>query len=79
MSHKVYKAIITAIKSGELIEPFSNKDFMAKCTGFGKGTYNAFLYKHSKGNRGGNSELFKKVARGQFQCIRPFKYGLGDD
>lgn len=76
MRHRVYKAIIKAIRTGNLSEPFTRKDFMTACPGFGKGTYNAFLDKHVKGNRRGDSELFERVAPGLFRCLRPFKYGL---
>jgi len=76
MAHKVYKSIIKAIKSGKLTEPFSRKDFEISCPVFGKGTYNAFLYKHDRGNPSGNTELFEKVSPGKFRCLRPFKYGL---
>lgn len=76
MRHKVYEAIVRAIKVGKLTEPFTKQDFELRCPGFGNGTYNAFLYKHAKGNNGGNSELFKRVASGKFRCLRPFKYGL---
>lgn len=76
MKHRVYTAIIKAIKDRRMTEPFSTKDFELCCPGFEKGTYNAFLYKHTKNNPGGNSELFVKIAPGRFQCLRPFKYGL---
>jgi hypothetical protein len=76
MTHKVYKAIIKAIKAGELTEPFTKQDFQMCCPGLGDGTYNAFLPKHAKGNPGGNSELFERVRPGQFRCLRPFKYGF---
>ena len=76
MRHKVYEAIVTAIRSGKMAEPFAKHDFKMSCPGFGNGTYNAFLYKHVKGNNKGNSELFEKVAPGQFRCLQPFKYGL---
>ena len=76
MWHKIYETIVQAIRSGKLAEPFSKKEFRACCPGFGTGTYNAFLDKHSQGNPGGNSELFERVAPGQFRCLRPFKYGL---
>ena len=69
MAHKVYKAIINAIKTGKLKEPFSKQDFQDACPGFGNGTYNAFLDKHAKGNPGGNSELFERVGEGQFICL----------
>jgi len=61
------------------MEPFrshSLKTISEACPGFGEGTYNAFLDKHSKGNPGRNSELFERVAPGRFVCLRPFKYGL---
>ena len=76
MSHKVYKAIVEAIRSASLKEPFAQGDFREQCPGFGQGTYNAFLYKHRVGNPGGKSELFELVNSGSFKCVRPFKYGL---
>jgi len=76
VAHKVYNAIVKAVKSGVLTEPFSRDDFKAACAGFGAGTYNAFLDKHSRGNPGGNSELFERVSPGKFRCLRPFRYGL---
>lgn len=76
MKHKVYKAIINAIKAGALTEPFTKQDFQMCRPGLGHGTYNAFLPKHTKGNPGGNSELFERVRPGHFRCLRPFKYGF---
>ena len=76
MCHEVYTAIVKALKDGKLKEPFSNNDFRICCPGFGDGTYNAFLYKHRKGNPSGVSELFERVRPGQFRVLRPFKYGL---
>jgi hypothetical protein len=76
MHHQVYAAIICAVRAGVLKEPFSKDDFQRMCPGFGRGTYNAFLDKHAADNPGGNSELFKRVAPGQFKCLRPFRYEL---
>ncbi len=76
MAHRVYKAIVNAVKVGSLAEPFSKYDFETTCPGFGAGTYNAFLDKHSEGNPGGNSELFERVSPGKFRCLRSFRYGL---
>lgn len=76
MAHKIYSAIVSAVKSGTLLEPFSKDDFRRTCPGLGHGTYNAFLGKHSKGNPGGNSELFARESPGSFKCLRPFRYGL---
>src|SRR5262249_17851371 len=76
MAHRVYEAIVTAVRTGRLIEPFSKDRFRSNCLGFGKGTYNAFLDKHSVGNPGNNSELFERVAPGKFRCVRPFKYDV---
>jgi predicted aspartyl protease len=47
---RVITTIDGALASGRLKEPFSNEDFRAACPGFGEGTYNAFLWKHRKGN-----------------------------
>ena len=76
MKHKVYSAIINALKRGDLVEPFSTQDFQRACPNLGAGTYTAFLYKHRKGNKQKNSELFEKVGINSFIVIRPYKYGL---
>jgi hypothetical protein len=57
MRHKVYSAIVEAVRAGKLAEPFSNNDFRAACPGLGNGTYAAFLDKHSEENPGHNSAL----------------------
>ena len=69
MAHEVYRAIVGAVRRGLLREPFSKQDFRTACPGFGNGTYNAFLDKHRCGNPGGNSELFERVAPGQFEVL----------
>ena len=74
--HRVYRAIVSAVRSGQLVEPFSNGDFRRVCPGFGEGTYRAFLHKHRLGNPGGNSELFKLVCPGKFRLLRPLRYGV---
>lgn len=76
MTHEVYKSIVEAVKKGRLREPFSAEDFRRACPRWGEGTYQAFLHKHRKGNPGGESELFEKIAPGQFKLLRPFKYGF---
>lgn len=78
MKHKVYEKIVAAIRNGMLKEPFSTNDFRDACEelGLGEGTYKTFLYKHKKGNKDKNSELFEQVGVNQFKAIRPFKYGL---
>jgi hypothetical protein len=74
--HRVYSAIVSAVRSGRLIEPFDQANFRSACPGFGEGTYQAFLYKHRLGNSGGNTELFERVSPGQFKLLRPIRYGL---
>jgi hypothetical protein len=74
--HKVYGSIVKAVKDERLKEPFTNDDFRIACPGLGEGTYNAFLHKHRINNPSRNSELFEKVAPGQFKLLRPIKYGL---
>jgi hypothetical protein len=76
MPHVVYTSIVKAVKEGNLREPFSLEGFRVACPNFGPGTYRAFLHKHCLGNPGGNSELFERVGRGLFRCLRPFRYGL---
>jgi hypothetical protein len=72
--HKVYIAIVKALEEGRLKEPFSNNDFRNACTEFKKGTYNAFLWKHRKGNPLDESELFELLGPNTFRLIRPIKY-----
>jgi hypothetical protein len=76
VAHEVYRAIVGAIRTEVLREPFSKENFRAACPGFGDGTYNAFLDEHRRGNQGGNPELFERVSPGQFKCLRPFRYGI---
>lgn len=75
-SHRIYRCIVEAARSGKLKEPFTKDDFRRACPNFGEGTYNAFLDKHSVGNPGRNSELFERVAPGKFRLVRPIKYGI---
>ena len=76
IKHRVYSAIVNAIREGRLQEPFSTDDFRSVCNGFGDGTYKAFLYKHRRYNLNGNTELFEKIGRNKFKIIRPLKYDL---
>ena len=75
MQHRVYRALVTVVMTGALKEPFSAKDAEKACRGFGRGTYQAFLEKHSMENPGGNTELFERTSPGMFELVRPFKYG----
>ncbi len=73
---RVVTAIDMALNSGMLVEPFSSQDFRGTCSGFGKGTYNAFLWKHRKGNRK-TTELFELIAPNQFRRIHNQSGHLG--
>lgn len=75
-NHKVYSALVQAVKFGQLKEPFGQDEFRHACPGLGEGTYQAFLHKHRKGNLGGASELFELVSAGKFRLLRPFRYDL---
>ena len=76
MSHRVYGAIVKAVRSGRLREPFSQDDFRIACRGFGEGIYKAFLSKHARENPGGASELFEREAPGRCRCVRQLRYDL---
>jgi predicted aspartyl protease len=65
---RVATSIDAALISGKLVEPFSNEDFRCACPSFGKGTYQAFLWKHRRGN-GHATELFELVGPNQFKRI----------
>ncbi len=75
MAHRVYSAIVQAMKERRLSEPLTKNDFESTGAGFKPGTYNAFLHKHRKGNPGGVSDFFELVAPGEFRCLRPYLYG----
>jgi hypothetical protein len=75
-NHKVYSAIVQAVRKGNLKEPFTQDDFQRTCPGLGGGTYQAFLYKHRQDNPGGQSELFEMVGTGKFRLLRPIRYEL---
>ena len=64
-----YRAILGAVLSDRLPEPFAADDFSRACPGFSAGTYSAFLPKHARGNPGGFSELFIRVTRGHYRLI----------
>lgn len=78
MAHRVYSAIVSAVRNRTLPEPFSRAEFRHACPGLGAGTYQAFLDKHRVENSGDATELFRRVSPGKFVCVRPFKYGLCD-
>jgi hypothetical protein len=65
---RVIKTIDAALAKGTLLEPFSNEHFRQACPGFGGGTYQAFLWKHRRGN-GHTTELFELMAANQFRRI----------
>jgi hypothetical protein len=70
MSKRIVESIKAAVRTGQLKQPFSNEDFEAACPGFGKGTYQAFLWKHREGNPGGNTEHFRLIGPNQFVLLR---------
>lgn len=66
---KILSSIEKAISNGSLPRQFTSNDFKKACPGFGKGTYNAFLWKHREGNPGEKPEYFRKIDRGLFERI----------
>ena len=71
--HKVYRAIVTAVRSGILKEPFGMSDFRKACPSFGDGTYRTFLSKHCA-TYGKYSALFERVSRGKYRLRLPIRY-----
>jgi predicted aspartyl protease len=67
---RVVESVDGEISAGHLTEPFSNEDFKRACPGFGKGTYNAFLWKHRRGNPRSRPEYFELVGKNRFRRIR---------
>ena len=69
MAHKVYSAIVNAVRAGKLAEPFSKDDFRVACTGLGHGTYAAFLDKHAQGNPG--VVMIERTIEDIVEALRP--------
>lgn len=58
-----------AVEKGKLTGPFGKKD-LEKVFDWGKGTYNAYLWKHYVGKPGPGKEYFVKVCPGKFRLKR---------
>jgi hypothetical protein len=61
--------IYAAVRSGKLREPFTATTAKLACPGWADATYKVFFNKHRAGNPGNTTELFIRVARGQFRII----------
>jgi len=59
-----------AVQEGKLTEPFSKKNLERVFKNWGKGTYDAYLFKHRVGNPGGYLEYFERVAPGKFKLVK---------
>ena len=68
---RIYQAILDAVTSGRLIQPFRSSDIGKACPGFAENTYKNFLAKHAQGNPSNATELFKRVQRGLY-CLVPY-------
>jgi len=75
-SHRIYKCLVEAVKSGKLIEPFTISNFKDICPGWSEYTYRNFLARHEICNPKSKSDLFVRIERGKYSVVRPFKYGL---
>lgn len=71
----IIEKIREAVAKGKLTEPFGKKDLEKAVPDLGRGTYNAYLYKHYVGAPGPYKEYFEKVARGKF-CLKRLTYGV---
>jgi hypothetical protein len=58
--------IYAAVRSGELVQPFSAAMVKRACPGWADRTYHTFLGKHAAGN-GRTTELFIRVRRGFYR------------
>jgi hypothetical protein len=59
--------IYEAVRSGRLSKPFTAKTAKLACPGWADRTYANFFTKHRVGNPSGTTELFIRIARGQFR------------
>ena len=75
MTHKVYAAIITAVREKKLNESFTSSDVHRACPELNTRTPGILLSKHAKDNPKGYSEMFEKIGRGPFRLLWPIKCG----
>lgn len=61
--------IYAAVRNRRLKEPFGPEDVRRACPGWAQRTYTTFLSKHAVGNPSKTSELFQRVAPGQYRTI----------
>jgi len=54
---------------GRLPRRSTRKDFESACSDLGRGTHNAFLWKHREGNPGGYRPYVRPVGPGLFELI----------
>ena len=66
---KFMRCVRAAVDSEKLKEPFSASDVKKACPDFADHTYSNFLPKHRKGNPGGYTEYFERVAPGLYILI----------
>ena len=64
---RLIRDIRHAVATGRLTEPFKAGDVKAACPGWAPSTYGTFLPKHCKGNPGGETILFIRVASGRYR------------
>ena len=69
MKHErdLIREIRRAVREGRLKEPFRAGDIIPAGIGCASSTPGTFLPKHRVGNPGGNSELFVRVAPGEYR------------
>jgi hypothetical protein len=74
-SQELYRALVDAVKRGNLNEPFTKADFERICPGLSNGTYRSFLWRFSPGGDvAEESVLLERVPPSGFRLARPFKY-----
>lgn len=76
MKSQIYTYIVKAIKNKELKEPFTAKRFKEVCEKWKRSA--SFLWKHRRGNPGGNSELFERILSKprKFKLTKPLRKDL---
>jgi hypothetical protein len=63
---KIFTSINNAVKSGNLIQPFTVKDVNQQCSKL-LNKSPSFLSKHAKNNPGGYKEYFIRVSTGDYK------------
>jgi hypothetical protein len=73
-SQEIYRTLVEAVTRGDLMEPFTKRDFERICPGLSNSTYRSFLWRFSPGGDvPSESVRLERVPPNRFHLVRPLK------